>query len=102
MPTVSLYLKFFMIDLPALRSGFVKQQPLFTEHGVIASSLHVGVDQADLAFLHFVGTSRDELDALSKHSQLLEWLTAIGSKEAPQSFLGADVSRSRTYYDDFK
>jgi len=99
--TFSLYLKLSAADLTALRRGFVELQPLFAEHGVIASGLHHGVDQSDLVVAHFVGTARDKLDALAKHPRFLEWLKSGGTAGTPQTFLGDDVSRSRTYYDGF-
>jgi hypothetical protein len=101
-PTFSLYLKLRAADLPALRRGFVQHQALFAEHGVIASGIHQSVDQSDLVFLHFVGTARDKLEALAKRAEFLDWLGTRGAAEAPQSFVGTDLSRSRAYYDDFK
>lgn len=101
-PTFSLLLKLRMSDLAALRNGFVERQGLFTDHGVIASGLHHSVEQSDLVFLHFVGTDAKKLEALSKRPEFLDWLGVRGAAEAPQTFLGEDVSRSRTYYDDFK
>lgn len=100
--TFSLFIKMRMVDLPALRRGFVERQPLFTQQGVIASGLHHSVDQADLAFLHFVGTDRTKLEALSKSAEFQEWLRVAGTAEAPTVLIGEDVSRSRSYYADFK
>jgi hypothetical protein len=100
--TFSLFIKMRMVDLPGLRRGFVERQPLFKAQGVIASGLHKSVDQADLAFLHFVGTDRAKLEALSKRSDFQDWLRAVGTAEAPTVLLGEDVSRSRSYYADFK
>jgi hypothetical protein len=101
-PTFSLYVKLSAADLPALRDGFVKLQPVFAEQSVIASGLHHSIAQADLFFLHFVGTDHEQLGALTKRAEFEEWLKKSGTAGAPQSFLGADLSRSRTYYDDFK
>lgn len=101
-PTFSLYLKVNAADLPAIRDGFVKLQSLFAEQSVIASSLHHSTTQSDLVFLHFVGTDHDQLGALATRPELLEWLRKSGSAGPPQSFLGADISRSRTYYADFQ
>lgn len=100
--TFSLFYKLRMTDLPALRRGFVNLQPLFTQQGVIASGLHHSVEQSDLVFLHFVGTARDKLEALAKNPDFLAWLATRGSAEPPQSLIGEDVSRSRTYYSDLK
>jgi hypothetical protein len=100
--TFSLYYKLRMTDLPALRRGFINLQPLFTQQGVIASGLHHSVDQSDLVFLHVVGTARDKLEALAKNPDFTDWLAARGSAEPPQSLIGEDVSRSRTYYGDLK
>jgi hypothetical protein len=101
-PTFSLYLKLNASDLGALRDGFVKLQPLFAEQSVIASSLHQSVSQSDIMFLHFVGTDHDQLAALSKRPEFLEWLRKSGSAEAPKGLVGSDVSRSRTYYADLQ
>jgi len=100
-PTFSLLLKLRASDLPALRNGFLERQRLFADYGVIASGLHHSVDQADLVFLHFVGTDAKKLEALSQRPEFVAWLATRGSTEAPQSFLGEDVSRSRAYYADF-
>jgi hypothetical protein len=101
-PTFSLYLKLSVADLPALRDGFVRLQSMFAEQSVIASGLHHSVDQADLVFLHFVGTNHDQLGALAQRPEFSDWLQKCGSTGTPKSFLGTDVSRSRTYYDDFQ
>jgi hypothetical protein len=100
-PTFSLYVKLSAADLTALRDGFVKLQPVFAEQSVIASGLHHSVYQADQVFLHFVGTDHDQLGALTKRAEFGEWLKKSGLSGEPESFLGADLSRSRTYYDDF-
>lgn len=100
--TFSLFVKMRMIDLPALRKGFIERQPFFNQQGVIACGLHHSVDAADLAFLHFVGTDRKKLEALAKSPELLDWLRAAGTAEAPTVLMGEDVSRSRSYYADFK
>jgi hypothetical protein len=100
--TFSLFYKLRMTDLPALRRGFINLQPLFTQQGVIASGLHHSVEQSDLVFLHFVGTARDKLEALTKDPNFLEWLASRGTTDPPQSLIGEDVSRSRTYYGDLK
>jgi hypothetical protein len=100
-PTFSMYVRLRAADLPALRNGFVELQPMFAEQSVIAGGLHHSVEQADLVFLHFVGTNHDQLGALASRPEFVEWLKKGGSTEAPKTFLGSDVSRSRTYYDDF-
>jgi hypothetical protein len=101
-PTFSLYVRLSAADLSALRDGFVRLQSMFAEQSVIAAGLHHSSTQADLFFLHFVGTDHDQLGALAKRAEFQEWLTKSGSVGTPQSFLGADLSRSRTYYDDFQ
>lgn len=101
-PTFSLYVKVSAADLPAIRDGFVKLQSTFAEQSVIAAGLHHSASQADLVILHFVGTDHDQLGALPKRAEFQEWLTKAGISGAPQTFLGADLSRSRTYYDDFQ
>jgi len=100
--TFSLFVKMRMVDLPSLRKGFVERQPLFNQKDVIASGLHHSVDVADLAFLHFVGTDRAKLEALAKSPEFQDWLRAAGTAEAPTVLMGEDVSRSRSYYADFK
>lgn len=101
-PTFSLFVKMRFVDLPGLRRGFIEHQPLFNEEDVIASGLHHSSEQADLAFLHFVGTDRKKLEELSKRPEFLDWIRASGSTEPPVVLLGEDVSRSRSYFPDFK
>jgi len=100
--TFSLYVKLRVVDLPAARNGFVKLQAVFDEQSAIASGLHRSVDQADLVFLHVVGTNREQLGALVQRPEFLEWLKSSGSTEAPKTFLGEDMARSRAYYTNFQ
>ena len=93
--TFSLYVRLRAADIAAWR-GFVALQPLFAEHGVLASGLHHSVNQADLMFVHFVGSAREKLDALPKRPEFQDWLRGSGMSGGPESFLAADVSRSRT------
>lgn len=100
--TFSLFVRLRMLDLAPLRRGFVDLQPLFTDHRVVASGLHHSVDQSDLVFLHLVGTDRGKLEALTKRPEFIAWLDTRGTTEPPQTFLGEDVSRSRTYFAGFQ
>jgi len=102
MQTFSLYLRMRVVDLAAVRNGFVKLQPVFDEQSAVASSLHRSVDQADLVFLHVVGTNKDQLAKLAARPEFQEWIKSGGSPEAPQTFLGEDLSRSRSYYSNFQ
>lgn len=99
--TFSLFFRMRMNDLAALRRGFVDLQPLFSEHGVVASGLHHSVNQSDLVFMHFTGTSRDKLESLAKEPRFVDYLATRGVTDPPESFLGEDVSRSRTYFSGF-
>ena len=100
--TFSLFVRMRVTDLPAMRNGFVKLQSVFAEQSVIASGLHQSVDQADLVIVHFVGTNHDQLGALAARPEFQEWIKSGGSTEAPKTFLGEDVSRSRSYYSNFQ
>lgn len=94
-PTFSLYLKVRVTDFDALAQGFKQDLPLFAEHGVIGEGLHRSTNKGEIAILHFMGTSREKLEALVKRSEFAELLTRAGNKEEVKPLLGADVSRSR-------
>ena len=93
--TFSLYLKLRVTDFEALARGFKQNLSMFTEHGVIGEGLHRSSNKEEIAILHFVGTSREKLDALVTHSKFTELLAAGGSKDELKPLLGVDVSRSR-------
>jgi len=94
-PTFSLYLKLRVADFAALAQGFEQDSRLFAEHGVIGQGLHRSTNKDDIAILHFMGASREKLEALVKRPELLELLARAGSKEEVKPFIGIDVSRSR-------
>lgn len=93
--TYSLFLKLRVTDFAALAQGFKQDLPLFAEHDVIGEGLHRSTSKEDIAILHFVGTSRQKLEALVRRRELTELLTRAGSQEEPKPLLGVDVSRSR-------
>jgi len=93
--TFSLYLKLRVTDFAALAAGFKQDLSLFAEHDVIGEGLHRSTSKEDIAILHFVGTSRDKLDALVKRREFAELLARAGSQEEAKPLIGVDVSRSR-------
>jgi len=94
-PTFSLYLKLRVTDFAALAQGFEQDVPWFTEQGVIAEGLHRSISKQDIAILHFVGTSRDKLEALPKRPEFVQLLAKAGSQDEIRPLVGMDVSRSR-------
>jgi hypothetical protein len=93
-PTFSLYLKLKVADFAALEQGFKADLPLFAEHAVIGEGLHKSFDR-DIAILHFMGTSREKLEALVKRPEFGELLAHAGSQGEVKPLIGPDVSRSR-------
>lgn len=93
-PTFSLFLKLRVTDFALLEQGFRKNLPLFAEYGVIGEGLHQSFGR-DIAILHFMGTSREKLDALVKRPEFGEFLTRAGSQDELKPLIGVDVSRSR-------
>lgn len=93
--TFSLYLKLRVTDFAALVAGFKQDLSLFAEHEVIGEGLHRSTSKEDIAILHFVGTSRDKLDALVKSPEFRALLTRAGNQEEAKPLVGVDVSRSR-------
>jgi len=93
--TYSLYLKLRVTDFAALADGFAKSLPLFAEHHVIGEGLHRSTSKEDIAILHFVGTSRDQLEALVQSSEFTALLVRAGSRDAEKPLVGVDISRSR-------
>jgi hypothetical protein len=93
-PTFSLYLKLRITDFAALEQGFRKDLPLFAEQGVIGEGLHRSFDR-DIAILHFMGTSREKLEALVKRPELTELFAQAGNQGDLKPLIGPDISRSR-------
>lgn len=93
--TFSLYLKLRVTDFAALTQGFKEDLSLFAEHAVIGEGLHRSTNKEDIAILHFMGTSREKLEALPKRPEFVALLSRAGSSEEIKPLLGADVSRSR-------
>lgn len=93
--TYSLYLKLRVTDFAALEQGFKRDLPLFAEHDVIGEGLHRSTSKQEIAILHFVGTSRDKLEALVKRQEFAELVAKAGNKEDLKPLVGVDVSRSR-------
>jgi len=93
--TFSLFLKLRVTDFAALAQGFEQDLPLFAEHSVIAEGLHRSTRKDDIAILHFVGTSRDKLDALPKRPEFAQLLARAGNKDEVKPLVGVDVLRSR-------
>jgi len=93
--TFSLYLKLRVTDFAALAEGFKQNLPMFDEHGVIGEGLHRSTSKEDVAILHFVGTSRDKLEALVQRAEFTALLVRAGSRDAEKPLVGIDISRSR-------
>ncbi|MEI9935784.1 MAG: hypothetical protein WDO69_01035 [Pseudomonadota bacterium] len=94
-PTFSLYLKLRVTDFDALARGFEQDLPLFAEQDVVAEGLHRSTNKEEIAILHFMGTSREKLEALTKRPEFVQLLASAGSKEEVKPLIGVDVSRSR-------
>jgi hypothetical protein len=93
-PTFSLYLKLKITDFPALEKGFKERLALFAEQSVIGEGLHKSFDR-DIAILHFMGTSREKLEALVTRPEFGALLALAGSQGEVKPLIGPDVSRSR-------
>jgi hypothetical protein len=93
-PTFSLYLKVKTSDFSALEKGFKEHHQLFAEQGVVGEGLHKSYDR-DIAILHFMGTSREKLEALVKRPEFGELLAHAGNQAELKPLIGSDVSRSR-------
>jgi len=93
--TYSLYVKEKFGDFAALERGFRERHALFAAQGVIAEGLHRSATTEDVAVLHFVGTSREKLEALPKLPEFVELMKLAKSKDPVESFIGIDVARDR-------
>lgn len=93
--TYSLFLKLRVSDFAALTRGFEQNLSLFAEHAVVAEGLHHSIRQPDIAILHFMGTSREKLEALPKRPEFAQLLASSGSSGELKPLIGVDVSRSR-------
>jgi len=94
-PTFSLYLKLRVTDFAALARGFEQEISWFAEQGVSAEGLHRSTRKDEIAILHFVGTSREKLEALPKRPEFVQLLAKAGSQDEIKPLVGVDVSRSR-------
>jgi hypothetical protein len=93
--TYSLYLKLKVGDFGALESGFRERSATFAEHGVIAEGLHQSTANDSIAILHFVGTAKDELEALPKRKEFTELMALAKNAEDLKPLVGKDVARDR-------
>jgi hypothetical protein len=93
--TYSLYLKVKVTDFDAFRRAFEQRYPVYAEQGVIAEGLHQSTEKDDIAILHFMGTSKEKLEALPKRKEFGELLTLTSNPSEAKPLVGVDVARSR-------
>jgi hypothetical protein len=93
--TYSLYLKVKVADFDAFRRAFEARYPVFAEQGVIAYGLHRGAEQDDIAIVHWVGSSREKLVALTKRKEFAELVALTTAPSEAKPLIGVDVARSR-------
>jgi hypothetical protein len=92
--TFSLFLRLHVGDFAALQRGFEQRHAVFAEQGVIGEGLHRS-PEGDVAILHFVGTARDKLEALTRRPEFIELLKQAGTKGEVKPLIGVDLMRSR-------
>jgi hypothetical protein len=93
--TFSLLYKVSVADFNALKSRFAALEAVFVEQSAIGWGLHRSSSRDDIVVLHFMGTDRQKLEALSQRPEFVEMMKLAQPKDAPQPLLGADVARSR-------
>ncbi|HEX6766170.1 MAG TPA: hypothetical protein VF103_11845 [Polyangiaceae bacterium] len=93
--TYSLYLKVKVADFDAFKRAFEERQPVYAEQGVIAEGLHQSTEKDEIAILHFMGTSKEKLEALPKRKEFGELLSLTKNPSEAKPLIGVDVSRSR-------
>ncbi|HSU40519.1 MAG TPA: hypothetical protein VLJ38_13165 [Polyangiaceae bacterium] len=92
--TFSLYFKLEVPDFDAFKRGFEARDRLYAAHGAIGRGLHQSTT-GRFVVVHFVGTSRDELAALTKDPDFVALLSLAAPDGAGQPFLAEDLAHSR-------
>ena len=92
--TFSLYYKLQVADLGAFKSAFEARDPLYAAHGVIGRGLHQTSTER-VVVIHFVGTARDQLEALTKEPEFEKLLALAEPEGAGKPLLAVDLTRSR-------
>jgi hypothetical protein len=93
--TYSLYLKLETGDLPALERELLDQGTQLAKRGVIGYGLHRSTARETIAIVHFVGTVKEELEALPERPEFRELLVRAKSRIDSKALVGVDVARQR-------
>ncbi len=92
--TFSLYYKLEVPDFEEFKRGFEARDPLYAAHGVIGRGLHQTSAQRTVV-VHFVGTARDRLEALTKTPELVQLMALAAPDGAGRPLFAVDLARSR-------
>jgi hypothetical protein len=92
--TYSLYFKLKVGDFDAFKNSFEARDSLYAAHGVVGRGLHQSTSERNVV-IHFVGTDRAELEALTKDPEFEKLLALAEPEGAAKPFLGEDLLRSR-------
>ena len=92
--TYSLYFKLKVADFDAFKSGFESRDALYAAHDVIGRGLHRSTSER-VVVVHFVGTARDQLEALAKDPELGKLLGLAEPEGAGKPLFAEDLARSR-------
>jgi hypothetical protein len=94
-PTFSLYLKRRTRDFAGFRKAFEQRTTLFSKQGMLAFGLHQSSSQPETVVLHFMGSSKASLEALSSLAEFRELMALTEETDTKKPLIGEDVSRSR-------
>jgi hypothetical protein len=94
-PTYSLLYKLHVTDFPRFRRAFEERTSFFTAEGVLAYGLHRSVAKDEIVILHFMGNSREKLEALPSLPKFAELLALAAREGAEKPLIASDVARSR-------
>ena len=92
--TFSLYFKLQVADIEAFKQGFDARDGLYAAYGVVGRGLHQSTS-GRVVVLHFVGTSRERLEALTKEPDFGRLLALAEPEGAARPLLAEDLARSR-------
>jgi quinol monooxygenase YgiN len=93
--TWSLFFKLRTPDVAAFEKAFDGIAKVYAEQGVVGFGLHRSTSQEDIVILHFMGTDREKLAALSARPEFVELLGLAGGAAAAKPLLGEDLARKR-------
>ena len=92
--TYSLYFKLKVSDFDAFKSNFEARDALYAAHGVIGRGLHRSTSER-VVVVHFVGTARDQLQALATDPEFGKLLSLAEPAGAQAPLFAEDLARSR-------